>query len=230
MRHSRAVPRGSSRALLGAGFVVLVVLLVGLVQMTGSATESAPPPVRSVAAPAPAPVVEPVAAPAPRPAPVAAREPKPRAPAIRAAPVPELAPATDDAISDGVLVRTPEGKLVPIFSVIALRPHMNLVAGAMNNCIEKSGQRPTGKATLSFTIGPKDNRIVIESSAVLDEETLAGNPELLQCMHQTAQAFAPVLEGHAIPQYANPVYIRRDVRLDNGEIVEDSLRDFSYGR
>lgn len=96
----------------------------------------------------------------------------------------------------------------------------------MQACIERSGQLPTGKATLSFTVVAKHDKLVIDTTGVQDEETLAGYPELLACMHQTANAL--VLDGRAVPELGTPIYVRRHVRLDNGVLAEDSVFNFSY--
>jgi hypothetical protein len=88
------------------------------------------------------------------------------------------------------------------------------------------GRRPTGQATLSFTVAARNARLVIETTGVQDEETLAAYPELLACMHQTAHAF--VLDGSAVPELGTPIYVRRRVRIEDGVLAEDWIFNFSY--
>ncbi|HEX7840866.1 MAG TPA: hypothetical protein VF469_25485, partial [Kofleriaceae bacterium] len=99
---------------------------------------------------------------------------------------------------------------------------------AMKTCIERSGQRPTGKATLSFTVAARGGKLVIETTSVDDQDTLADYPDLLDCMHRTASALAPVLAGKPIPELGTAIYVRRHVRLDSGALVDNSFFNFSY--
>ena len=36
------------------------------------------------------------------------------------------------------------------------------------------------------------------------------------------------LDGRAVPELGTPIYVRRTVRMDNGELVDNSLLNFSY--
>lgn len=137
---------------------------------------------------------------------------------------PELAPAQVGFTRE--LKRDANGKLVPIIPVKELREQFHRTDAPMQACLERSGQRPTGKATLNFTVAAKDKKLVIETTGIQDEETLAGYPELLECMHQTANALS--LDGHPVPELGTPIYLRRHVRLENGVVVENSIFDFSY--
>jgi hypothetical protein len=139
---------------------------------------------------------------------------------------PELAPAP--ASFDRELKRDANGKLVPVIPVKELWNQLYRADAPMKACIERSGKHPTGKATLSFTVAAKDHKLVIDTTGVQDEETLAGYPELLECMHPTAGVLAAVLEGRAVPELGTPIYVRRHVRLENGALVEDSIFNFSY--
>jgi hypothetical protein len=224
------VPGRASKFALAAGFVVVLVLAIGLVQLTRSATQAVPPapPGHGPAKASPAPAVEPPSSGAP---PSAAREHRPASATPRgqvAMPVkpPELAPA--QVGFDRELKRDANGKLVPIFPVQDLRGEIHRADAAMKACIERSGKRPTGKATLNFTVGAKNHKLVIDSTGVQDEETLAGYPEVLECMHQTAHLLAPVLEGRPVPELGTPIYVRRHVRIEDGVLAEDSVFDFSY--
>src|SRR5262249_33934352 len=98
----------------------------------------------------------------------------------------------------------------------------------MQDCVAKAGVKATGSATLGFTVAAKDGKLVLESSGVLEEQTLAAYPDLLECMHQTASAFAPVLDANKPADLGTPIYVRRHVKLDNGAIVENSIFNFSY--
>ena len=203
----------------------MLVLAVGLVGLTRGPTQDLVSPA-PVAAPA-----DPLrtASPEPAPAPAAAaREAAPRPPAPRdhamPAPSPVLAPGP--VRFDREFKRDADGKLVPIIHVRDLRDQLSRTDAAMTACIERSGSRPTGKATLSFIVAPKDGKLVIETTGVQDEETLAGHPDLLECMHQTANQL--VVDQHPIPELGTPIYVRRHVRIENGVLAENTIFNFSY--
>lgn len=139
--------------------------------------------------------------------------------------VPELAPAPV-GFGRPELKRDANGRLVPIIPVTELRAQIHHTDAAMQACIARSGQRPTGKATLSFTVAAKDGRLVVETTGVQDEETLTGYPELLECMHRTANAL--VLDGRPVPELGTPIYVRRHVRVEGGVLAENSIFNFSY--
>lgn len=206
----------------------MLALAIGLVQLTRSATQAAAPahPAHGPMASPAAPVAEPPPSSAPA---IAAREhaaapAAPRAKLTMPGPRPELAP--DQVSFHRELKRDANGKLVPIITVKELREQLHVVDAPMKACIERSGKRATGKATLSFTVAAKDNKLVIDTTGVQDEETLAGYPELLECMHQTATAL--VLDGHPVPELGTPIYVRRHVRVDDGVLAENSIYNFSY--
>jgi hypothetical protein len=210
---------------LVVGLVLVVALAIGLVRMTRGTTQAAAPvasreaavqPVADAPVPAPA---EP-SAPAPRPAPAASRPQ-----AAVAARRPELAPPPVSFAREP-LKRDANGKLVPIITVKELREQFHRTDAAMNACIERSGQRPTGKATLDFTVGAKGNKLIIETTGVRDEESLAAYPELLDCMHRTANEL--VLDGRPVPELGTPIYVRRHVRLEGGVLAENTIFNFSY--
>ncbi len=228
IRHSPHVPGRVGKLVLAAGLIAVLALALGLVQLTRSATQPAAPsrlthgPTASPQAPAGEP-------PAPGAPPIAARERSPvpsapRRPVTMSAKLPELAP--DQSAPSRELKRDANGKLVPMISLGELRELVALTDAPMKACIERSGQHLTGKATLSFTVAAKDHKLVIESTGVQDEETLAGYPELLECMHQTAKVL--VLDGHPVPELGTPIYARRHVRLEAGALAENSIFNFSY--
>ena len=228
IRHSRQVRRRTGKLALVAGSVVLLALAIGLVQLTRSAPQAATDPPARVAS---APAATAGHAPALHAAPSAARErrPLPSAPAApHQAPTkqPELGvvPLLGSITRD--LKRDANGKLVPIIPAKELRDQLPRSEGPMKACIERSGQRPTGKATLGFTVAARNNKLVVETTSVQDDETLAGYPELLECMHKTAGVLLP--EGRPVPELGTPIYVRRTVRIENGQLVEDSLFNFSY--
>lgn len=211
---------------------MLLVLAVRLVQLTRGVTQAtAPSPVvvatpTSPAAPAPAPVAEPVAHVA---RPTAARELHPVAPTPRVHTAmpdrpPELAVAPLSFKPE--LKRDANGKLVPIISLQELRTLMPRIEAPTKACVERAGKRATGKATLNFTVAARDGKLFVESTGVQDDDTLVGYPELLDCMHRAANALA--FDGRAVPELGTPIYVRRTVRMDNGELVDNSLLNFSY--
>jgi hypothetical protein len=223
------VPGRASKLALAFGFVVVLALALGILQLTRSASQATVLS-RPLRADGPrstprAPAGELPASGAP---PRAASEPHP----VRTTPAgqvtasakrPELAPAQ---VGTGrVLKRDANGKLVPIIPLRELRGQFHLTDAPMKACIERSGHRPTGKATLSFTVGAKNNKLVIDTG-VQDEETLAEFPDLLECMHQTAKLL--VLDGYSVPELGTPIYVRRHVRLEDGVLAENSIFNFSY--
>jgi hypothetical protein len=232
IRHSPHVQGRVSKVALATGFIALFALLIVLFGLTRDATQAAPQvwsQDRPAADPAPAPSAAIAERSMPRTSPIAARErpPAPAAPRGHLAlpgKQPELAPAAPSF--DRELKRDANGKLVPIMYVPELRELIHVAGAAMNGCIERSGQRPTGKATLNFTVSAKNGKLVIDTTGVQDEETLAGYPALLECMHQTAHLL--VLDAYPVPELGTPIYVRRHVRLDHGVLAEDSIFDFSY--
>jgi hypothetical protein len=228
IRHSSAVPGRTSKLMLAAGALVVLGLVIGLAQLTRGAPE--PAPVRGAVGAAEAPRAVPVsdepAAPAP---PTSAAREKPaisaaRAPVSASGKSPQLAAAEPSFKRE--LKRDENGNLVPIIPVKELREQLPLADAPMKACIEKSGQLPTGKATLNFTVGARNNKLLVDTTGVQDDETLAGYPELLECMHKTATLLLP--EGRPVPELGTPIYVRRHVRIENGQLVEDSLFNFSY--
>ncbi len=231
MPHSRGVPPHRAGKLgLAAAFVIVLALAIGLVWLTRSATQAAPPPApvhRPTAIPE-APAGEPPASGAP---PIATREAHPagdaitpRGPSAMSAKRPDLAPAQVSFSRE--LKRDANGRLVPIIPLNELRAQLHVTDAPIQACIERSGKRPTGKATLSFTVAASHDKLIIETTGVQDEDTLAGYPELIECMHQTAKLL--VLDGYAVPELGTPIYVRRQVRLDNGVLAENSLINYSY--
>jgi hypothetical protein len=221
------VPGRASKLVLAAGFAVVLALAIGILQLTRSATQAAAPPLRADG-PRSTPRAPAGELPASGAPPRAASEPHP----VRTTPAgqvttsarrPELAPAQ---VGTGrVLKRDANGKLVPIIPVQELRDQLHLTDAPMKACIERSAKRPTGKATLSFTVGAKNNKLVIDTG-IQDEETLAEYPDLLECMHQTAKVL--VLDGYSVPELGTPIYVRRHVRLEDGVLAENSIFNFSY--
>jgi hypothetical protein len=122
--------------------------------------------------------------------------------------------------------RDANGKLVPIVTVAQLKTRLHLTDAPMQACVDKSNQRPTGSATLSFTVAARDRKLIVESTGIDDEASLASYPELLACMHDTAHALH--LDDFAVPELGTAIYVRRHVRLDAGVIAENSIFNFSY--
>ena len=224
--------RSAAKLALAAGAVLVLALAIGLVRLMPGATEPAEPaaPTRSSPAPAnvPAPVPVPVAARAPAP-PLAARD-LPSASATRHAAVapraqpPEL-PAPPISLQRE-LKRDANGHLVPIIPLGQLQAQSGRTDAPMKACIARSRQRPTGKATLSFTVVPRNGKLIIETTGVEDADTLADYADLLECMHRTANAL--VLDDKPIPELGTPIYVRRRVRIENGELAENTFFNFSY--
>lgn len=227
IRHSHRVPGRTSKLVLAAGAVLLLALLFGLAQLThGESPALTSPP----ASHAPAPVAE--VAPAAQPAPAPPSPPREHPPSAAAARAPASVPSKQPELPMALpsfrrdLPRDPNGKLVPMITMNELRELVPLADAPMKACLAKSGQRATGNATLNFTIGAKSNKLVLETTGVQDEETLAAYPDLLECMHRTASVLLP--EGHAVPEFGSGIYVRRHVKVENGALVEDSLFNFSY--
>jgi len=216
--------RASKLVILGGFAVVLAmgVVLIVLTRSTTAASDQPPPPAPGAHTP--------VATTAPT-APIVTATPADAAPAPasgRIAPTrsPTLAPAVEMTRRD--VPRDENGHIVPIINVRELRAQMGRTDGPMKACVAKAAGAATGKATLTFTVAAKDHKLVVESTGVQDEETLAAYPELLECMHQTATALQPVLDQNAPANLGTAIYVRRHVRLDNGALAENSIFDFSY--
>ena len=215
--------------MLAGGFALVLALTIALVHLTRSASPPvAGKPPATTSAPAPAPAPEPTVRGSDRPStapepPRVAAAPRPRAASSSARP-PELGLERPSFRRE--LKRDDNGHLVPMIPLQELRAQLPLMEAPMKACIERSRARPTGKATLSFIVAAKDQKLVIETTGVQDDETLAAYPDLLKCMHEAAHAL--VLEGRAVPELGTAMYVRRHIRLDNGELVESSMPDFSY--
>jgi hypothetical protein len=219
----------TSKLALAAGTVVVLGMGIGLERMTRSeppSQKSSPAGDSGVATPA---EVAGAVAPAGQPETREAREDRAMSSGSRrvaAAPVmqPGLAPAV--GFGSPELKRDENGHLVPIIDVSDLREQFERTDAAMKECVGRSGQHATGKATLGFTVAAKNNKLVIESTGIFDDETLAGYPEMLDCMHRTANLL--VLDGHPIPELGTAIYVRRHVRVENGALAENTIFNFSY--
>lgn len=154
--------------------------------------------------------------------PVASRA-RPRAPRPSERP-PELAPEAPKVQQE--LKRDANGKLVPIIYIADLRAQVPTLEAPMKACIARHAAGATGKAVLSFIVAAKNGKLVIETTGVQDEDTLAAYPDLLACMHKTASLL--VVDDHPIPELGTAIYVRRHVRIENGELLENSMFDFSY--
>ena len=207
---------------------MVAALILALFRMT----RSEPPAAAPVAAPsriAPAPAAPAaVAAAVPAPAPVrpgAAREPIATS-APRGHYSAPAQPSLGVPIGSRELKRDANGHLVPIVTMKDLRAQIDRTTAPMQACIQRSGALPTGKATLSFTVATRNGQLAVETTGVQDDDTLAAYPDLLDCMHRTANAL--VLDNKPIPELGTPIYVRRHVRVENGALVENSFFDFSY--
>jgi len=225
IRHSGPLSRRTALA-LAAGFATVFALLVALFASTRTARPAEPAPARE-RPPSPAPVA-PVARAQPSPERAQPAAPvMPRAHASMPAPPPVLAPGPPP---DHELKFDANGKLVPIVPVDDLREQLHLTDAGMAECIERSGHRPTGKATLTFRVAARNGKLAITSTGVLDDEALGEDPALLECMHRTANALAVALDRYPVPELGTPITVRRHVRVDAGVVVENSMFDFSYKR
>lgn len=223
------MPRSASKLVLAAGFAVVLALAIGLVRLTHGDAEPAPP-ARRALGPASAAASDPApAGAAAATAPVAARElpstTAPRHVAIGAAPrQPEL-PAAPFVLRRE-LKRDANGHLVPVIPLGILREQLGRTEAPMQACLAHAGQRATGKATLSFTVAPRNGKLVIETTGIEDADTLTAYPDLLDCMHRTANVL--VVDDKPIPELGTPIYVRRHVQVENGQLVENTFFNFSY--
>src|SRR6185295_8053165 len=156
------VRRTASKLALAVGGAVLLALAIGLVQLTRGVGDAPPSPAPAAAVAAAAAAPSTPAAPPPGRTSAARERPViPSAPSggRSAAPArqPELAIAprlggTRD------LKRDANGHLVPVITMKELRAQIDRTDPPMKACIARSGQRPTGKATLSFTVAPMNGQ------------------------------------------------------------------------
>jgi hypothetical protein len=218
----------TTKLALAGGFAVLLALMIGLAQLTSGSPAPATTAPAVAAQPAPPPVTAAAEPVAPSVAQSAARE-------VRTGPAPPRAPSSSTKQPELPIVlpsfrrelkRDANGKLVPLISVYDLRDMLPLADAAMKACIERAGKGATGKATLNFTVGARNNKLLIETTGVQDEETLAGFPDMLDCMHKTATLLLP--PNRPVPELGTGIYVRRHVVVQNGALVEDWLFDFSY--
>jgi hypothetical protein len=228
IRHSHPVSGRTTKLVLAGGFVILLALMIGLAQLTSGT----PTPVTAAPAAAARPALTPAIAAA---EPIAASVPQSAAREVRTGPTPPRAPSSSAKQPElpvplpsfrRDLKRDANGKLVPMIPVKDLREMLPLADAPMKACIERAGKGATGKATLNFTVGAKNNKLLIETTGVQDEETLAGFSDMLDCMHKTAMVLLP--PDRPVPELGTGIYVRRHVVVENGALVEDSLFDFSY--
>jgi hypothetical protein len=216
----------SSKLVILGGFAVVLAIGIVLIVLTRSSTATSgetPSPRAPAGAPPVATTVEP--SPTTTPAPHVAAAPAPATGHIAPTRAPALAPAIELGKRD--LPRDENGKLVPVINVRELRAQLGRTDVPMKACLAKASGA-TGKATLNFTVAAKNGKLVVESTGVQDEETLAAFPDLLDCMHQTATALQPFLDQNPPANLGTPIYVRRHVRIDNGSLAENSIFDFSY--
>src|ERR1041384_22841 len=116
--------------------------------------------------------------------------------------------------------------MVPMIPISEMRDMLQFAEAPMKACIEHAGTGVTGKATLSFTVNAKNNKLFIETTGVQDEETLAGFPDMLECMHKTGTLLLP--PNRPVPELGTGMYVRRHIKVENGALVADWLYDFSY--
>lgn len=191
-----------------------------------------PPAAASRDRPHPAPAAEP-AEPEPKAPPVVATA-KPAPPPAAPSRAPQAAPsrAEQPALSPSVGFTAPElkrdanGKLVPMIAADQLREVLPRAAPAIKVCLDQVGRRPSGKALLNFTVTAVKNKLVIETTGVQDPDTLADYPDLIECLHQTANLL--VLDAYPVPEFGTPIYVRRALRVENGALAEDAILNFSY--
>jgi len=219
----------SKKLAIAIGFVAVFAMSIALiVLMKSGAAASDVRPTTPVAARETK--VEPAPAPVPAPAPADAQRDARPAAAHRSQPQsssrPELGTTAPSMHNDAP--RDENGKLVPVINVRFLREEMARTTQPMQDCLAKAGVKATGTATLGFTVAQKNGKLVVESSGVLEDQTLAQYPDLLECMHQTATALQPVLDANKAPDLGTAIYVRRHVKLDNGAMVENSIFNFSY--
>jgi hypothetical protein len=99
----------------------------------------------------------------------------------------------------------------------------------IRDCIAKSGQKPSGRATLTFIVAKKHDatgdKVEVETTGFEEEGTTITNPELLECMHKTAYAMKfPVGEG------SRAVFAKRHVTMDNGILSENWVYEWGQIR
>lgn len=220
----------SKKLAIAIGFVAVFAMSIALIVLMKSGAAASgdirtPPP-----AVAQETKVEPTAAPPTTTPPPAQRDARPaavhRGPTQPPTARPDLGVAAPSMHSD--VQRDENGKLVPVINVRILREQMALTTQPMQDCLTKSGVKATGAATLGFTVAQKSGKLIVESSGVLEDQTLAQYPDLLDCMHQTASAFQPVLDGVKPADLGTTIYVRRHVKLDAGAMVENTIFNFSY--
>ena len=220
--------RRSTAAMLAAGGGMLI-LLVALQRSIGSA--GGPAPMSGTASPGTA-VREEVPATASErgpaeaiatPAPAAPRPTTGRSPTATAPVMPTEQVAAGEVAPTILDPRT--GKPPAAANMAALREQSLAVAPLLDECVAKSGAKPTGKVVLTYTVAPQGDQAVIESTGVdYDESSITDEP-LLECLHKTAYGMK-----FAYVPGSDAVAARRTVTLADGAVVENRVIGFSYLR
>lgn len=140
-------------------------------------------------------------------------------------PVPTLTPAAPLEASDDP--RSNDENLH--FGGQQLRAQTAAVEPLVRECIDKAvaaGQSPTGKAYLTYIVAKQGDDYVIEDTSYDSDETTLQNPELVECLHQTAKAMKFV----GLPRRAKALVVTRSVELENGALRDYRHVTFSYLR
>jgi hypothetical protein len=208
--------RGPTAGLLiGAGALVLVALVFLQRAISSSEPAASPPPARTAE---PAPAIE--VAPAPAPA----------APAQPAARIAKLAPLLSGRSSEPASASAapvletdpsePPGKPQRIASLVDIRVQISAVEPKINECLARSRGARSGAATLMFIVAPKDkeSKTVIEAPSIEHDDTTIDDPQLVECMRDTALAM-----HFAYAQGGQAVAAKRKVVIENGKLVSDEL-------
>jgi hypothetical protein len=215
-RASKLALIASFAVVLGLAIVILWLVRIGPSEAPAAPSSAGPSSPTTEPAPAPATVLEP-----PRPA-----RSKPVGHAIAAPTAPRLDPAPATARRE--IPRDENGNFIPVINVRLLREQFARTDAPMIACLAREPTHPTGNATLAFAVAAKNGKLIIESTGVSDADTLAAYPELLLCMHQTANALALALDQHVPANSGATIYVRRHVRVDDGALSENTIFDFSY--
>jgi hypothetical protein len=115
------------------------------------------------------------------------------------------------------------------FGGTQLRAQTAAVEPLVKKCVEAdvaAGHSPTGKATLTYIVAQRDDRVAVEETGVDEEKTTLQGPELLECLHNTSRS----MKFEGLPREAEALIVTRSVTLERGKLTENRHVGFSYLR
>jgi hypothetical protein len=89
-----------------------------------------------------------------------------------------------------------------------------------------AGQSPTGKATLTYIVTQRGDKVFVEDTGVDEDKTTLPSGELLDCLRETSRS----MKFEGLPREADGIVVTRAVTVDHGKLVGNKHVTFSYLR